>query len=382
MFKILKPNTSSFIEAVENLSNIYIGSSVSFLDKQTSIEDFDFCIISINECRGDQSDKNEIDFEEIKIQLYQLYKGNWNLSIIDLGILDAGESISDTYYAFQSIIKKVLGYNIIPIILGGSQDILYSQYRAYDGIKYMLNLANIDAKFDLGDSNVKMHNQSFLSHMIVQKPYNLFNYANVGYQTYLNSQEEINLLEKMFFEAYRLGEVSKNIESVEPTLRDADIVALDVTSIQSQSLGQDSLYPNGFDSREICALSRYAGISDKVSSFGLYELQHLTSNISKQLIAQVIWYFIEGVKFRLDEKADINNPNFIKYQVPVENDILVFYESQLSGRWWIEISSNFKDVNNKLNQHTLLPCDKQNYISACNQNIPERWVKARKKNEF
>ncbi|MGX1024254.1 formimidoylglutamase [Psychroflexus sp. MBR-150] len=382
MFKILKPNTSSFIEAVENLSNIYIGSSVSFLDKQTSIEDFDFCIISINECRGSQSDKNEIDFEEIKIQLYQLYKGNWNLSIIDLGILDAGESISDTYYAFQSIIKKVLGYNIIPIILGGSQDILYSQYRAYDGIKYMVNLANIDAKFDLGDSNAKMHNQSFLSHMIVQKPYNLFNYANVGYQTYLNSQEEINLLEKMFFEAYRLGEVSKNIESVEPTLRDADIVALDVTSIQSQSLGQDSLYPNGFDSREICALSRYAGISDKVSSFGLYELQHLTSNISKQLIAQVIWYFIEGVKFRLDEKADINNPNFIKYQVPVENDILVFYESQLSGRWWIEISSNFKDVNNKLNQHTLLPCDKQNYISACNQNIPERWVKARKKNEF
>jgi len=382
MFEILKPNTSNFIEKINDLDKSYLGASVSFVDDDISIQGFDFCILCVNDCRGANSDESYIDFESVKTQLYRLFNGNWQVSILDLGLIEAGDNKTDTYYAVQSITRQILEQNSIPILLCGSQDLLYAQYRAYDGHKYMVNLTNIDAKFDLGDSNSEMHNQSFLSHMVVNKPYNLFNYANIGYQTFLNTQEEINLLEKMFFEAYRLGEISGNIKSIEPTLRDTDIVAIDITSIQNQSLAQDNLYPNGLSNREICAISRYAGISDKVSSFGVYELQNLKSNTSKQLLAQVIWYFIEGVNLRLNEKADINNPNFNKYQVPVGNETLVFYESRLSGRWWIEISSNFNLVNNKLKQHALLPCDKKNYISACNQTLPVRWIKARKKNEF
>ena len=29
--------------------------------------------------------------------------------------------------------------------------------------------------------------------------------------------------------------------------------------------------PNGLDGKEICAIARYAGISNKVTSFGIYE---------------------------------------------------------------------------------------------------------------
>jgi hypothetical protein len=39
---------------------------------------------------------------------------------------------------------------------------------------------------------------------IIDEPNNLFNYCNIGYQTYYNSQEEIDLIEKLFFDAYRL----------------------------------------------------------------------------------------------------------------------------------------------------------------------------------
>ena len=112
----------------------------------------------------------------------------------------------------------VLG-NTIPIILGGSQEIIYPIYRAYDKIKYMLNLVNIDYKFDLGESSKEINNSSFLSHMVVNKPYNLFNYSNIGYQTYLNSQEEISLLDKMYFEAYRLGEVVNDIKNSTPDIK-------------------------------------------------------------------------------------------------------------------------------------------------------------------
>jgi hypothetical protein len=57
-----------------------------------------------------------------------------------------------------------------------------------------------------------------LSHkIIIDEPNNLFNYCNVGYQTYYNSQEEIDLIEKLFFDAYRL-EISNNLAIAEPRL--------------------------------------------------------------------------------------------------------------------------------------------------------------------
>ncbi len=382
MFDFLKQNSSEFTENIQKLTSTQVGSKVTFNDQAENIKDYNFVLICVDESRGNTLNQDNIDFENIKTAFYELQLGNWDISILDCGIIESGNEISDTFYALRQIVNYALEHKVLPIILGGSQDLLYSHYRAYDGIKYMVNIANIDPKFDLGDSNIDLNNESFLSHMIVNKPYNLFNYANIGYQSFYNTQEEIHLLEKMFFESYRLGEVVNDIRIVEPVLRDADIVSLDIRSVESQSFFQDNMYPNGFNNREICSLSRYAGLSDKVTSFGIYELQYLHSKISKKLVGQILWYFIEGTHYRLKEVADVNNSSFLKYQVPVDNEVLVFYESQLSKRWWIEIPSNIDNVNNKLKQHTLLPCDKQSYLSACNQELPERWIKAKQKNEF
>jgi hypothetical protein len=111
----------------------------------------------------------------------------------------------------------------------------------------------------------------------LDEPNNLFNYSNVGYQTYYNSQEEIDLIEKLYFDAYRLGEVSNNIAIAEPVFRDADLVSLDFHAVKSSDSGNFIKFnPNGFNGKEICALSRYAGLSDKVSSFGIFN--HNNSN--------------------------------------------------------------------------------------------------------
>ena len=78
---------------------------------------------------------------------------------------------------------------------------------------------------------------------------------------------------------------------------------------------------------------------------------------------------------------DIEKGNFLTYQVPIEDEVLTFYKSEKTARWWIEIPF-IMGLNNKLKRHTLLPCTYQDYLDACNQNIPERWFKARKKNEI
>jgi arginase family enzyme len=324
----------------------------------------------------------EVFLDAYRKAFYSLYPGNWSGAIVDLGDITKGETVKDTYFALRTVVSAVLHKKVIPIILGGSQDLLYAQYRAYDQRGAMVNLVNVDTKFDLGDAEKPISNISYVGKIIVEEPYNLFNYSTLGYQSYFNPPAEIGLMEKLFFDAYRLGEVTADITLVEPILRDADIVSVDVSAIKSAEMSyKGSASPNGFDGREICAIARYAGISNRVSSFGVYELKEMKGGPSgAMLVAQMLWYFIEGVNFRVKDDDFNNETLYTTYKVPVHDDVLVFKKSNKTGRWWIELPF-ISTVNNKLKRRTLLPCTYGEYLSATQQELPERWLKARRKNE-
>ncbi|SDR97193.1 Arginase family enzyme [Formosa sp. Hel1_31_208] len=386
-FNFLSPVSDAVLAHNELLSQQALGKKIKIHSEQQGIpdlEDVQLVIIGVKENRNDVNYMGEVlNFDIIRTSLYSLFPGNWYMNIADLGDIPEGSSIEDTYYALRTIISILLEKKIIPIIIGGSQDLTYANYRAYDTMAPMVNIVNVDSNFDLGDASVEMKNNSFLGKIILDKPYNLFNYSAIGYQTYFNSQEEIDLMEKLYFEAYRLGEVTHNINLVEPVMRDAHIVTMDLKSVRAAEVGAKQKYsPNGFNGKEICAISRYAGISNKVSSFGIYEYK-MTKELdaTPMLIAQIIWYFIEGVNCRVNDDDFSNESNHQKYNVLIEDDELIFYKSVKSGRWWIEIPF-LPNVNNKLKKHTLLPCTLEDYQEASHGKIPERWYKAYKKNGF
>ena len=347
------------------------------------LQELQIAIIGVRENRGASEQEDAlIDFAPIRKALYRLFPGNWHTLIGDLGDLEPGASLSDTFYALQDIVGQLVKHNVIPLIIGGSQDLTYALYRAFDNLDQMVNLVNVDSCFDLGDSSLPMTHKSFVGKIIVDQPYNLFNYSNVGFQTYYNSQEEIDLMEKLYFDAFRLGNTVSNLSSVEPVMRDADVVSFDLSSIQSEVLGyMHPQHVNGFTGREACAIARYAGLSDRVSVFGIFEyLLSGKTETASALVAQLIWYFIEGVNYRIEESLADRGTAFLHYNVPVEDEVLSFYKSTKSERWWIEIPF-LEGVNNKLKRHTLLPCTQEDYENACNQEIPERWYKAKRKNE-
>ena len=382
---------SSYLSPVQDLvlahnalmSNQALGKKIKIHSAQNGIPDLKDVKIAIVGVLENRNDINYIgeDFQlnEIRKCLYELFPGNWHVTVADLGDIEKGESTEDTYFALKSIVSYLLENKIIPLIIGGSQDLTYANYRAYDELTPMVNIVNVDKSFDLGDSSKPIKNNSYLGKVILKQPYNLFNYSTIGYQTYFNSQEEIDLMDKLYFEAYRLGEVTNNISFVEPIMRDANIVSVDLRCIKSSEVSAKQKYsPNGFDGKEICAIARYAGISNKVSSFGLYEYKPSKDDeATSMLMAQVIWYFIEGVNCRVDD--DALGENHLKYTVLIEDDELIFYKSTRTGRWWIEIPF-LPNFNNKLRRHTLLPCTHFDYEEGCKGKIPERWYKAFKKN--
>ena len=387
MIEFLTPVSKTVLAHREVLPNGVLGKNIRVYantGELLDLENVKFAILGVKENRSDVDFiGEEICFDEIRKSLYSLYPGNWPYSIIDMGDIEKGESIQDTHFAMKTVMEELLKKDITPLLLCGSQDLAYSQYRAYDFSGNMVNITNIDSKFDLGDADQPMTNKSFVGKIIVDKPYSLFNYSNIGYQSYYNSPEEIQLMEKLFFDGYRLGEVTADITLVEPVLRNSDMVFLDIGTIKSADLSyKNSSSPNGFDGREICAISRYAGISNKVKSFGIYELKDFkNSKSAAMLIAQIFWYFIEGFSFRVSDDDFSNETHYVIYKVPLENDVLIFKKSNKTGRWWMELPF-FSNINNKLKRETLLPCTYDDYLSACNQEMPERWIKARRKNEL
>ena len=384
-FNFLSPVPDSVLAHNELLSLQALGRRIRIHSEQNGIPDLDNVNIAIIGVLENRNDVNYIgeDFrlDEIRKSFYSLFPGSWSVNIADLGDINKGESVDDTYFALKESVSILVKKNIIPIILGGSQDLTYANYRAYDDLIPMVNIVNVDAKFNLGDSTKPIKNNSFVGKIILNEPYNLFNYATVGYQTYFNSQEELDLMDSLYFESYRLGQISKDITIVEPVLRDANIVSVDLTSVKGAEVSLKQKYsPNGLDGKEICAISRYAGISNKVTSFGIYEYKPSKDDeITSMLVSQMIWYFIEGYNFRVKDDDFSDDRSYKKFIALVEEEELVFYKSNKTGRWWIEIPF-LTEVNNKLKRHTLLPCMHQDYLDACNNKVPDRWYKAFQKN--
>ena len=333
-----------------------LGRSIRIHSRSDGLPSLDGVSIAILGVKEDRSTPNNTgsgeDLHLIREQLYRLFPGTWDSTVADLGNILKGNTLSDTYFAVKKTLEELIKKKIIPIILGGGQDVTFSNYKAYECTEQVVNLVTVDSKFDLGSLDDKLSSTSYLSKIIMEKPNNLFNYSNIGYQTYFNSQEQISLIHQLNFDAYRLGDV-KSLEAVEPVFRDADIVSIDLGAVRQSddAPANKNASPNGFNGEEICAIARYAGISDKVSSFGIYEYnaKQDLNLLTARLIAQMIWYFIEGFNFRAKDYPFSTKEDYQKFTVLLDDDEPInFYKSNKTGRWWMEINlisnNKYKDM--------------------------------------
>ncbi len=379
IFELLRPLDQNFLKFIDGLPSQSLGKKVTFFSGGNfeSFSNYKIAIVGVLDNRGLEDGTNVVDLTKVRKTFYELFPGNWSSNIIDFGDVVPGETLSDTYYLVKKLTEILIKNRIIPIVIGGSQDLTYAMYRAYDALEQMVNLVCIDHRLDLVKED-GYPAETFLSRIILEEPTNLFNYSNLGYQTYFNSQEEIDLINSLYFEAYRLGEIVNNSTLAEPVLRDADVVSLDMHAVKSADSGNfENFNPNGFDGREICALARYSGLSDRVSSFGVFNYNN-TKN-ETLLIAQIIWYFVEGVNYRSNEYPFVSKESYFKYIVPMQDyDDLVFYKSDLSDRWWIAVEVP-SIVNESITRQVLLPCSYSDYQMAIEQQVPDRWWRTLKK---
>ena len=337
-------------------------------DHFPDVNQTDIVIIGVGE------ERNAIDNEgtnlapdAIRQAFYNLFPGNWNLHVCDLGNLCKTQSSQQTYDYLQEILS-ILPIDISLIILGGSQDLTLSLTNYYDINNKAYNLSVIDAFIDSSLTDNEVDNENYLTDILAKQDSQLQNLSLFGIQSFFNHPSKFKMLDQLFIDYFNLGDLKKNINEVEPELREAQIVSVDVRSIKYADMPAQTLgMPNGFDGIEICQLARFSGIAPQNKFFGVFEYNPLLDQrlTGANLIAQMLWYYVEGKHINQIEYPKILKSELLKFYVENEVLKLIFYQNPKTKRWWVEITQF--ETNSRL-----IPCSEKDYKEALKGHMSKR----------
>jgi hypothetical protein len=260
----------------------------------------------------------------VRKAFYQLSWRFENMEIADLGNLVSTGDPKQQEFALSESLAELISANIITVLIGGENSYLFGQFNAYRNLSDSIEIVNVC-------SGMNLETGSELHKIISQKPSNLFNIDFVGTQAYNITSNTTKLLEQNYFENHRLGNIRANIEEVEPLLRSAHALMFDLKSIrQSDAPDINNFSPNGLYAEEAVKIARYAGLSNTLNSASFYGLTQTDNSVTELLLAQMMWYFIEGATTRFYDHPVKSDPAFLIYRNKLESTghEITFYKSR------------------------------------------------------
>ena len=347
---------------------------------------FDVALIGVLEDRNSINNKGTAKAPDFfRRKLYELNEGNYATRIVDLGNIKSGHQVSDTYVALKLVVAELIRKNIVPVIIGGGQDLTYPQFMAYEELQQKVDLLVIDSHFDLDESlddTIETNSASYLNKIFSHQPNFLFNFSNIGYQTFFVDQESLKVMDKLYFDVHRLGDFTNSVSTAEPIIRNANMISFDISAIRSSdAVGNGNASPNGFYGEDACQIARYAGMNDKLSSIGFYEYNpdHDPKGQTAMLLSQMIWYFIDGFYNRKKEFPMLPKSRYITFRTSLKDGSheLVFVKSKKSDRWWMQVP--YPTGSSRNARHHLVPCRYEDYQLANSGEMPDLWLRTYRK---
>lgn len=330
-------------------------------------EDADIVIIGCGEWRGAGSRADHSYSPDIvREHLYRMYHWHTGIKIADAGNIVKGATLGDTRAALFTVLQEIHNAGKIALVIGGSHDLMLQQYEAFRQSEQMVVASVADMLIDL-DETEDINHHSFLMDMLTGTPNFIAHYSHIAFQSYYAHPRMLETLDKLRFDFYRLGKVREHIEDMEPVLRTSNLFGFDMSAVRySDAPANVNGSPNGLSGEEACQLTRYAGMSDALTSFGIYGYDHTADNhaMTAKLISQMIWYFVDGYLVRKTEAHLTERDEFTVFNVAFTDNDTTFLKSKRTNRWWM-----------KLPDQSFVPCSYNDYLVASNDQIPERWLR-------
>jgi formiminoglutamase len=343
----------------------------TYHQEMPDLDEADIVLVGVAEYRGEGNFKNDgmASANAIRKQLYLLHYWHSDIRIADIGNINTGATIADSYAAIKTVLTELIKMGKTTILLGGSHDVTLAQYNAYKSLNRYIEATCIDATIDLRPES-HLRSENFLLEMLTSDPNWIKHYNHIGFQSYFVHPRMLETMDKLRFDCYRVGKVKENLDEVEPVIRNSHLLSLDINAIKYSDAPSTRCSPNGFTGEEACVLCRHAGMSSQLSSFGIYgyEAAQDSHELTARQIAQMLWYFIDGRHRRNQEAALKDRQMFNEFHTFFAEVDTLFLQSSRTGRWWMQLPNQ-----------TLVPCSYGDFLAAKNNDIPERWLRAQER---
>ena len=362
----LKPVPSTLVELAQNGPAHAFGKNITlFHEDFPDLRQVKIALIGIG----------EKDANEARHHIYQTVFSFKKMAIADLG----NARKSDPSFIINLIYELISG-KVLPVIIGADIEKIAAQFLAYQNTKSLVSAALVDEKPRFLLKNKEKTVETILNPLFEPRHPMLFHFSQIGGQAHATPPDVLRFFEKHHFDFFRLGRARTNIEEAEPLIRDADMLAINLAAIkQSEAPGQKNASPSGFTCEEACQLARYAGLSDKLTSFGIFGFQKDLDRDGQtaQVASQLVWYFLDGY-FNRKSDYPASTDGLTEYIVDFKDHdwSLTFWKSAKSGRWWLQVPV---ETAEKHQRHRLIPCSLADYQLACREELPERLLNAFKR---
>ncbi|MBV6880400.1 formimidoylglutamase [Epilithonimonas ginsengisoli] len=328
--------------------NWQIGEKVINEIKEDSI-----VLLFLSDYRGANGDADSQEFTQIRREFYKLSQLDFDIPIVDLGDLVSGKTPQDSHYILQEVLSACHYKNAIPIIIGGSNDFAFSLFSALSFHQTDINYTQISNVVSLKHDE-EIHESNFLSKILGSKNFSIKNYHHLGYQKHLNESDSVKLIKEVQFDIIRLAEMMNSTEKTEPYFRKADLVTINCDAVESFN-EPFSINPqvNGLNKREVCAYMKEIGLGEKLKSVGIFNYNiYSDSQLNHQLLAQMLWYLIEGINI---QRSHPKEKSFETFFVLINDNQYAFKRDVFSNLWYF---GEDEDIDN------CIPCSRSDFDEA------------------
>ncbi|TDX84242.1 formimidoylglutamase [Epilithonimonas xixisoli] len=325
-----------------------IGNKITSEIKENSI-----VLLFVSDYRGANGDAESQDFTGIRREFYKLSQLDFDIPIIDLGDLVSGKTPQDSHYILQEVLSACHQKGAIPVIVGGSNDLAFSLFSALNFHQQDINYTQISNVVSLKQDE-EIHESTFLSKILSSKNFSIKNYHHLGYQKHLNEMDSVNLIKEVQFDIIRLAEMMNSTEKTEPYFRKADLVTINCDAIETFAEAF-SMNPqvNGLNRREICAYMKEIGLSERLKSVGIFNYNiYSDSQLNHQLLAQMIWYLIEGINI---QKSHPKEKSYETFFVLINDEQYAFKRDVFNNLWYFGEDENIDNC---------IPCSRSDFDEA------------------
>lgn len=313
----------------ERLSKVSIWHEIAFIqDDDYTLSSGDLLLISFDRPVS----------QRIKKNLYQFsVSPKASLRLVDCGTLNQKQPES-----FLPVLKELIEGGAMVLFLGAPVSFMRHQIAGS-------RMASIVRESNLDDD----------IHLRSASPSPMLQY--IGTQRHLISESHQSIEGHL-----RLSDLREEINLAEPCIRDSDTMIFHCDSLNAAEAGyMTGMSASGISIMESCQLFRYAGAAQTLSAIGIYGYSKASdiSGMTANAIAQMIWYLLEGSSLREDPENGI----LTQYMVQSKDSehTLLFYKSEISGRWWILNKSGRK-----------VPCSYNDYRKACEEDYSPLVIKS------